>query len=129
YFAYLPMYYYKPGDYHFIDLNADGIMDGDLAYMGSALPVLTGGLGSEFRYKNFDLNVLFSYQIGRHMINTTPSTSLRTNYGNYLIHPLLLDLNRITFWEKPGDEADYMPIQLDISYQTSGLSSPSIDRY
>lgn len=37
----------------------------------SALPEVTGGIVSELRWKNFDLNLSMTYQLGRHMINLT----------------------------------------------------------
>ena len=62
--------YFKPGDYKFIDVNGDGqIGFEDRVYCGSALPEISGGIVNEVRWKNFDLNMLISYQLGRHMIN------------------------------------------------------------
>ena len=50
--------FYKPGDYKFIDVNGDGIIsEEDRIYQGSALPVVTGGIVNEVRWKNFDLNI------------------------------------------------------------------------
>ena len=107
--------FYQPGDYKFIDTNGDGkIFFDDMVYMGSALPTISGGIVSEFRWKNFDLNLSMSYQIGRHMVNTTCKNSLATNDNTNLLHPLLLNLNKITFWKNPGDNhADYARLQID----------------
>lgn len=49
-----PQFYLKPGDYKYIDMNGDGVIDSeDLVYAGSALAVLYGGIVSEFKWKNF----------------------------------------------------------------------------
>lgn len=105
--------FYKPGDYKFVDVNSDGQIMNDVAYCGSALPIVSGGIVSEFRWKNIDLNLSMSYQLGRHMINLTRANSFATDASNNLEHPLLVDIRGITFWEKPGDYADYPMLQFD----------------
>ena len=98
---------YKPGDYKYVDLNKDGSIGlEDFTYSGSALPELSGGITNEFRWKNFDLNLLFSYQLGRHIKNATVLRPLDSVAANE--YPaLVMDLGKITFWEKPGDNPDY----------------------
>lgn len=118
--------FYKPGDYKLRDTNGDGmITEDDVVYQGSALPEITGGIVSEFRWKNFDLNLSMSFQIGRHILNTIPSSSLATTFDNSM-HPLLFDLKKISFWEQPGDnQADYAKLQYD---QGVGMYEAAIDR-
>lgn len=53
-----------------------------------------------------------AFQLGRHIINLTESGSISTNTSN-LNHPLLFELDKVTFWEKPGDDADYPMLQYD----------------
>lgn len=43
---------------------------------GTALPKIAGGFTNSFRYKNFDLNVLFSFSYGNKMMNGTNATLL-----------------------------------------------------
>ena len=82
---------------------------------------------SEFRWKNFDLNLSMSYQIGRHMVNTTYKNALATNDHSNLLHPLLLNLNKISFWQQPGDNnADFAQMQIDQNNMV--YSSLLIDR-
>ena len=101
--------FYKPGDYKFVDVNGDGtINSGDAVYCGSTLPIVSGGIVNEFRWKNFDLNMLMAYSLGRHMVNNLLKTVL-TN-GNYA---LMADLNDVSFWEKPGDHPDYPKLECD----------------
>ena len=97
--------YFKPGDYKFIDVNGDGqIGFEDRVYCGSALPEISGGIVNEVRWKNFDLNMLISYQLGRHMINYISKRCLGMP-GEY--PAIAMNLNKVTFWEKNGDKSDF----------------------
>jgi tonB-linked outer membrane protein, susC/ragA family len=96
--------YYKPGDLKYVDINGDGLANGDDAvYIGSALPICSGGIVSELRWKNIDINLSIAYQLGRHMINNLPLTSLSP-----INDPFIMNIGNTTFWEKPGDnDVDY----------------------
>lgn len=121
--------YYQPGDLKFVDVNGDGaIGGGDNVYLGSALPEISGGVVSELKWRDFDLNLSMSYQIGRHIYNTLPGGSIIPNY-NGLEHPILLDLIEYSFWEKPGDDTDYAKIQADTRMQFFPNEHTVIDRY
>lgn len=116
---------FRPGDYNIIDANGDGWInaDDDNVYIGSALPKMTGGFLIDFRWRNFDLNASFSYQLGRHIYNSASMTSLKTDDASYM-HPLTLDLKDYSFWEKPGDNAQYAQMK----YAEHGRWSDMIDR-
>lgn len=104
-------YNFHAGDFRYIDQNEDGtISKEDEVYLGSALPEITGGISSDLRYKNFDLKMQFSYQLGRDMVNLAPLNSVvGTN-------PILLNLDEYSFWEKEGDIDPFFPVsQTDIS--------------
>ncbi len=121
--------YYKPGDLKYVDINGDGsIGTGDRVYLGSALPEISGGIASELKWKGFDLNVSLAYQLGRHIYNTLPGSSIIPNY-NGLEHPLLMDVRDVTFWEKPGDNTDYAKLQADSRMQFFPSETAVIDRY
>ena len=50
----------KPGDVKYIDLNNDGIINGDdMTFMGNTFPKYMFGSSMNVSYKNFNLNVLF----------------------------------------------------------------------
>jgi len=101
--------YMQPGDYKIVDVNGDGsINSSDLMYIGSALPQISGGIVNEFKWKNFDVNMLMSYQLGRHILNPFIVQALQA-HNDY--EALVFDLPGTTFWEKPGDKADYARIQ------------------
>lgn len=83
-----------------LDLNGDGRVDtDDMYYVGTAQPLAYGGWVNELTWKNFSLNMLFNYALGRSMINMR-SKSIYQSVIN--VNPADMD-----FWEKPGDDADY----------------------
>ena len=58
------------GDWLFEDVNKDGTIDeNDRTNLGSPLPLFTGGLGNTFTYRNWDLNVYFTYSYGNKVMN------------------------------------------------------------
>ncbi len=102
--------FYKPGDHKFVDVNGDTQIDNkDNVYVGSALPMVSGGIVNEFRWKNFDLNMLLAYSLGRHIVNNMIRQSLNAAYTQRLA--VVFDLNKVSFWEKPGDNPDYPRLQ------------------
>lgn len=122
---------YMPGDWKITDVDGDGrLSPGDNIYVGSALPIMSGGIGSEFKYKNFDFNLLFTFQIGRHILNLQSANALVTGVDNLYIHPLLIDMNTVSMWSKPGDKADYpenkfedrLSVQLDVDRYVQNVS-------
>jgi TonB-dependent starch-binding outer membrane protein SusC len=63
------------GDLKFKDLNGDGIIDeSDQTYLGSPLPKVQLGLNNTFKYKNFDLTIFFTSNIGNKVYNVTRQT-------------------------------------------------------
>ncbi|WP_165836100.1 SusC/RagA family TonB-linked outer membrane protein [Marinifilum breve] len=104
---------YTVGDTRYLDFNGDAEIDHqDEVYLGSPLPKAFGGLLNEIKWKNFDVNFLLSYSLGRTIINGTLPTTLSVTQDN-ISFPILADLNDYTFWEKPGDETDYPRNELD----------------
>ena len=113
--------YFKPGDLKFVDVNGDAICNHeDVVYAGSALPVCSGGIVSELRWKNWDMAFSMAYQLGRHMINTLPFTYFQPG-----VDPFVMDIAGAKFWEQPGDDAKYP------RWESAGLDhfNASCDRY
>jgi TonB-linked SusC/RagA family outer membrane protein len=64
----------RPGDIMFRDLDGDGVITAaDQQIIGSAQPKYYGGITNTFRFKGLDLNVLFQYNIGNQIYNTSRS--------------------------------------------------------
>ena len=105
--------YYKSGDYKFVDVDGDRVIsENDMVYCGSALPELSGGIVTELRWKNFDLNMLFSYQLGKHIV---PIMERNNSLNAQASGALFFNINDVSFWENPGDKSDYPMLQADKS--------------
>ena len=89
------------GDFHFEDVNKDGIINGDdRQIIGSPLPDFYGGFGTDFRYRDFSLNVLFTYSYGNDVYNLfAQRMSSMEDYSNQSS----AILNRWISPEVPGD--------------------------
>jgi len=84
----------QPGDIKYKDLNGDGVADSkDYTVIGRGLPIHTGGFVNNFRYKHFDLNILFQWSYGNQVINanryifeggitTNPNLNQLASYAN-----------------------------------------------
>ncbi len=60
----------KVGDLKFVDLNGDGVIDGnDRTYLGSATPSFTYGFNTNLAYKGFDLRIFFQGTQGVELVN------------------------------------------------------------
>lgn len=80
------------GDLKFKDINGDGIIsEADQTYLGSPLPKVQLGLNNTFTYRNFDLSIFFTSNIGNKVYNVTRkahedpqgSTAYFSNLKNY----------------------------------------------
>lgn len=59
------------------DQNFDGVIDDkDLYYAGSTLPAVYGGLNSHLEWKGLSLDLLFSYTIGRKVMNMYKNSAI-----------------------------------------------------
>ena len=77
---------YKPvaGNLKFEDVNNDGKLGfEDKQGIGNTIPKITYGLSTAFKYKGFDLNILFQGLLGVHSFNSNALTTL--NYENRTI--------------------------------------------
>ncbi|MEG2239703.1 MAG: TonB-dependent receptor [Alistipes sp.] len=60
----------QPGDPKYRDMNGDGKIDeNDRTIIGCGQPLHTGGFGNTFMWKNFDLNIFFSWSYGNDILN------------------------------------------------------------
>ena len=62
----------KPGDIKFVDVNGDGVIDGnDRDYIGNPLPDVTAGLTLGVNFHNFDLSLFFQGMFGNDVYDLT----------------------------------------------------------
>jgi TonB-dependent starch-binding outer membrane protein SusC len=60
----------KPGDFRYVDLNADGIInDLDRTVIGNGNPKFFGGLNNTFTFKGVELNLFFQGSFGGDILN------------------------------------------------------------
>lgn len=74
----------QPGDRKVVDLNKDGVINGDdRQFAGMAVPKFYGSFTNTFKYKGFDLITFFTYA-GGHMINNSLNRYLNSfnTWGN-----------------------------------------------
>ena len=117
-------YFFQQGDYKIADINGDGqIGSSDAVNLGSALPIVSGGIVNEFQWKGFDVNMLWSYQIGRHILNPTVVSALNPNNTR---KALVFDAPGTSFWRKEGDNSDFFPLATGRHLY---LYAESLDRY
>lgn len=111
--------FFRMGDPMWTDVNGDYILDkNDYVVVGNSQPRLTGGFNSYIAYKNFSLNMNFSYTLLRDILNNAlasdfqryadPANTLGKNFNS------LVPLDRYNVWERPGDVATY-PFPLDFT--------------
>lgn len=105
--------YFRAGDPRWTDVNGDYILDNnDYVIAGNSQPKLTGGLTSYFSYKNFSLNVNFSFTVFRDILNNALAQRFQ-NYSDpaYLKTDValsgLVPLDNYNTWRQPGDVAVY----------------------
>ncbi|MDA3879110.1 MAG: TonB-dependent receptor [Prolixibacteraceae bacterium] len=61
-----------PGDAKYADVNGDGVIDKyDIVYIGNAMPLFTGGISLNLRYKDFTLSSFFHGRFGNKVVNAT----------------------------------------------------------
>lgn len=75
----------------------------------SPLPLFHGGFINEIRWKDFDLNIFFTYSLGRHIIKTYDDRTLIAGGGS---QALLVDADKISSWQNAeSGNPDYPHIQ------------------
>ncbi len=99
-----------PGTIKILDLNGDGVITGaDKYYAATPLPLAHGGFINEITWKQFDLNIFFTYSLGRHIVNSY-------KYLNAMVgsvpQPLIGDVRKYDAWTEPdGKNHDFARMQ------------------
>ena len=93
--------------------------------VGKAVPDVLGGMTNTFRYKDFDLSFMISYQFGADMFDypgyfLTYSDGVRI--GSFNVHSSVAG----NYWKKPGDVVDHAKPIYGNPYRSDRFSSRTI---
>jgi len=107
--ARLPLYFGNPnyplrvGGRKIKDQNKDGKIDNsDLYYAGSTLPTAYGGINGHLDWKGFNVDVLFSYVLGRKVMNMVQNSAFTFNKS---VNPLMAHFRANEYWSKDNPNA------------------------
>ena len=82
--------YYTPGHPYYVDVNHDGTLnEDDLVYLGSADPVIYGGIQNTFHIGKLRLSAYFNYSLGGKIYNLSElwmAGSSMTNQYRYMLN-------------------------------------------
>ena len=105
----LPLYFGNPnyplrvGGRKIKDQNKDGKIDNsDLYYAGSTLPTAYGGINGHLDWKGFNVDVLFSYVLGRKVMNMVQNSAFTFNKS---VNPLMAHFRANEYWSKDNPNA------------------------
>lgn len=110
--------FYRPGDRMMRDADGTGLItvsnveghEDDRVYAGSPLPLAQGGLIHHLTWKRWECQLLFSYSLGRHILNAGRGASVATTGAvntDEIARPIFADPATLTFWQQPGDRTNY----------------------
>jgi TonB-linked SusC/RagA family outer membrane protein len=109
----------RPGDVRFLDLNGDGLIDGnDRANLGNPNPNVTAGLQGSISYKGFDFSASFTGVFGVSLYNADRMQGIDPTY------PFNLYAEDLGRWTGPGTSNSIPRLSLDRAndnYRTSDL--------
>jgi TonB-linked SusC/RagA family outer membrane protein len=93
--------------------------------VGKAVPDVLGGLTNTFRYKDFDLSFMISYQFGADLFDypgyfLTYSDGVRI--GSFNVHSAVEG----NYWKQPGDQVEYPKPIYGNPYRSDRFSSREI---
>ncbi|AMR32280.1 hypothetical protein A0256_13055 [Mucilaginibacter sp. PAMC 26640] len=109
----------RPGDVRFLDLNGDGLIDGnDRTNLGNPNPNVTAGLQGSVSYKGFDLSANFTGVFGVSLYNADRMQGIDPTY------PFNLYAETLNRWTGAGTSNTIPRLSLDRAndnYRTSDL--------
>lgn len=99
--------FFGVGDPVFTDLNGDYILDGsDKVLAGNSQPQITGGLGTQLKWKAFTLEVQTSFTLIRDVLNNALASQFR-NFNNPLELSNIVPLEEYNYWTYGSTGAIY----------------------
>jgi len=115
----------QPGDLKLQDLNGDGIIDNkDMTDLGNAQPKFYGGFSQNFRYKNWDMSLMFNFSVGNKVYNAN-KIEYSTQYL-YKDNNMLAEVADRFRWFNDAGEKVNDPTQLAaLNANTTGWTPPA----
>ncbi len=106
----------RPGYANWVDVNgdyriSDAIGEDDRTFFGDSNPKVVGGFTNLFSYKDFSLQILTTFTLGRDIMNQ--SFAQRMSNSFFYANPFDLarrsigDLEQYSYWKEEGDVAQY----------------------
>lgn len=96
------------------------ISEANYRYVGkSAIPKIYGSMVHELSYKNFTLNLMFTYQIGGHIYDSAYASLMSSGTYGRAMHVDLLGER----WQNPGDVTDIPRLDAANTANLTGTSS------
>ncbi|WP_426327974.1 SusC/RagA family TonB-linked outer membrane protein [Pedobacter sp. R-06] len=96
----------KAGDPKWADINGDyNVDDKDKILTGNILPAVSGGWNNSLKYKKWDLQTSFYFNLGRKVLNQNMAN--RFNFINLEAENSINSVKEFTFWQEQGNAALY----------------------
>lgn len=121
--------FFTVGMHKIEDLNGDGVInEDDMYYAGSSLPKAYGGWANEIKWKDFDLNILLTFTLGRNMVNMFAQNTRWV--GGDGVNPVFAHPSSSDYWQKPGEETPFPApgVYQNYTYQYAGLLSSNLEK-
>lgn len=87
----------------------------------TSLPKFIGGFNNQFSFKNFDLNMHFSFATGHYIYNRLLQSTLTPNRGMRALSSRLLSES----WQSPGDNAKWPQVVMNVQYFYDSNGDPT----
>ncbi|UMQ41194.1 TonB-dependent receptor [Chryseobacterium sp. Y16C] len=115
----------QPGDLKLQDLNGDGVIDTkDMTDLGNAQPKFYGGFNQTFRYKNWDMSLLFNFSVGNKVYNAN-KIEYSTQYL-YRDNNMLAEVaNRWRWFDDAGNKVNDPTALAALNANTTGWTPPA----
>ena len=109
---------FTPGTRKILDLDNNGSIaanTGDMYYAASPLPLAHGGFINEIRWKQFDVNIFFTYSLGRHILKIYDDIQIKPNTSG---NALNLDIRKANSWTSPNSKNPEYPLLIQHGERT-----------
>lgn len=115
----------QPGDLKLVDLNGDGVIDNkDMTDLGNAQPKFYGGFNQTFRYKNWDMSLMFNFSVGNKVYNAN-KIEYSTQYL-YRDNNMLAEVaDRFRWFNDAGEKVNDPTALAALNANTTGWTPPA----